>query len=465
MTTFRFLIITCLALIGCQVKTSHADHPQTAKIASPQTNTQTGPVTTTVIPQFDSVHFGSTPHLNVLVKLQAAEAANKTRPPLDLGVVIDTSGSMSGGKLRDAKRAALELVAALRADDRVTLIAYSSSVRRLTNRLPADAEGKAILKNHVTGLNSSGSTALGPALFDAFGALQQGANDGLRLRHVILMSDGLANVGERRPKVLGQRSAEAFRRGISVSTMGVGLNYNEDLMTHVADQGGGRYHFIKESNQIASILTDELNGLVGTVARNVVMRFNGIDGVNLIKAFGYPFERNGEGASVRIGFMGSKQLREVMLRVAVSPGLAQKVVKAGIKLGAITIDYIDVAADGVARKDSAGLTVQVAGTSEAAQKTENTEVSIRMGEIDAANKLQIAARRAESGDFDGARGSIQRAIDKLSVQNRAMPSPRLRKQIKELKEAKDEVKGAAASMSARKSYTKKYKARAYRKSK
>jgi Ca-activated chloride channel family protein len=227
--------------------------------------------------------------LNVLVKLQASEAKEKKRPPLDLAVVIDTSGSMRGDKLRDSKRAALELLTTLRPEDRVTLIAYASNVNRLSHRLLVDNEGKETLRTLIMGLRSTGSTALGPALFDAFSALQT-IESTMNLRHVILMSDGLANVGEKRPSVIGARAAAAFRAGISVSTMGVGLNYNEDLMTQVADQGGGRYHFIKDSAQIAGILGEELNGLVGIVVWNVVFRFTGSDGVILSKAFGYPVE-------------------------------------------------------------------------------------------------------------------------------------------------------------------------------
>jgi Ca-activated chloride channel family protein len=195
---------------------------------------------------------------------------------------------MSGEKIRDVKAAALELVDTLEATDRVTLISYSSGVSRLTTNLPANETGKATLRNHILRLGSGGSTALGPALFDAFAALTSTTSSTeSRMSHVILMSDGLANVGEQRPDMIGARAAAAFRQGVSVSTMGVGLDYNEDLMTKVADQGGGRYHFIKESNAIAGILSDELKGLVATVARNVVLKFESPIGARVLKVFGY----------------------------------------------------------------------------------------------------------------------------------------------------------------------------------
>jgi Ca-activated chloride channel family protein len=465
MGIFRYLIVFCLALTGCDVNTSQAEEKAVKQIAqTPTVNGVPGPVTLSTTPHFNAVHFGSNSHLNVLVKLQASEAKEKKRPPLDLAVVIDTSGSMRGDKLRDSKRAALELLTTLRPEDRVTLIAYASNVNRLSHRLLVDNEGKETLRTLIMGLRSTGSTALGPALFDAFSALQT-IESTMNLRHVILMSDGLANVGEKRPSVIGARAAAAFRAGISVSTMGVGLNYNEDLMTQVADQGGGRYHFIKDSAQIAGILGEELNGLVGTVARNVVLRFTGSDGVILSKAFGYPVERLGAESKVRIGFMGSKQVREIMLRVALDHGTFNSIKSGSVSLGRVAIEYVDVAADSETKKIQTGIKVNVASNAAASKKTENQDVAIRMGELEAANQMKIAARDAESGNFKGARGSIQQAIDSLSVQYKQNRSPRLKKQLGELQEAMVDVGSAAASPSARRSYTKKYKAKAYKQSK
>jgi hypothetical protein len=163
--------------------------------------------------------------------------------------------------------------------------------------------------------------------------------------------------------------------------------------------------------------------------------------------------------------MGSKQVREIMLRVALDHGTFNSIKSGSVSLGRVAIEYVDVAADSETKKIQTGIKVNVASNAAASKKTENQDVAIRMGELEAANQMKIAARDAESGNFKGARGSIQQAIDSLSVQYKQNRSPRLKKQLGELQEAMVDVGSAAASPSARRSYTKKYKAKAYKQSK
>ena len=193
-------------------------------------------------------------------EITGSQVPSVVRPPMDIAIVIDTSGRMSGDKIRDEKAAAIRMIRSLNKDDRVTLISYASSVRRHETHVLANEEGQATLESHIIGLRSSGSTALGPALFDAFDAFESGQTSVSRLSHVILLSE-VWRMLVKQTGCLAARCGQAFRQGISVSTMGVGLNYNEDLMTKIADNGGGRYHFIKESSAIAGVLSDEFKGL------------------------------------------------------------------------------------------------------------------------------------------------------------------------------------------------------------
>ena len=296
MRTFISLFVFTVGLVGChltegQAQSAHSISPeQTAPaVESLMSLPQQGPTSTSgrrtdpsmvkangahvriaVEPQYRHLLFSAEQVLNVRLHLEADDVGSTERPPLDLALVLDTSGSMSGEKLRDAKAAALSLLSSLDRRDRVTLIAYASHVQRIANRVTMDNAGRRHLTQHILGLRAGGSTALGPALEDAAQVLNRSSGGSLMLRHVILMSDGVANVGESRPDILAARARQAFRNGISLSTMGVGLDYNEDLMTKVADMGGGRYHFIEDSANIASVLNDEFQGLVATVARDVL---------------------------------------------------------------------------------------------------------------------------------------------------------------------------------------------------
>ncbi len=466
MLYFRLLCLAALLSLGCQVSSSYADdrtrNPVAIAVNTAQTTTK-GAVEATVLPQFNSLHQSQVNDFNVLVQLAAGPSINQDRPPLDLAIVLDRSGSMRGQKLTDSKLAAIKLVDGLGDDDRVTLISYSSTVSRSPS-LMMTREGKDQVKKLVKTLSAGGSTALGPALFSAFETLGAAGNES-RVRHVILMSDGIANVGESNPSVIGQRAADAFRRGISVSTMGVGLDYNEDLMTQVADQGGGRYHFIENSQNIAAILSDELNGVAGTVARNVRLIVDAQAGVKLIKAFGYPVVADGQTSSIRIGFMTGRQSREVMLKFSLPKGSVDSAKNDKIIVGGLTLKYDDLNADGTHVKIQRAIAVGVSKSKAAALKTENSLVSIRLSELEAAKRLKIAATMTDAGNFDGAKDTIRQALRSVSRQNQLSPSPRLNTQIGELNNAMSELGQARSSRSARKRYSKKYKSRAYKSSK
>lgn len=472
------LIATAFALTACQASEAPADQTgeQIAKAvasdpapaASPEAPARpaepvkiatppppVGSVGVTVLPQFDRVTAEGLRELNLLVRMEGLGEVTGPRPPVDLALIIDRSGSMSGDKIRDVKTASLKLLDTLQPADTVTLISYSSDVRRHTTRLTV-AEGREMLRNHLLGIESGGGTALGPALMQALDDLEAGLKDDGRLTHALLLSDGLANEGEQRPDVLGARAAKAFTRGISVSTLGVGLDYNEDLMTKLADQGGGRYHFIKDAEAIAGILDDEMKGLVATVARSMQLDLTPTPGTGVAKVFGYPTVRDGVRTTARIGSIGAKQTREVIVRLALPALTTPKVA-----LGTLSVGYSDITADSMPRRVDVPLFVELATDATVMQKSERPEVTVRVAEVEAAERLEVAARAADRGDFAGARGGLQLAIDDLKQKAEKRPSPKLNAQIAELEEARDEVDEARTSVSSRKAYTKKYKSKAY----
>ena len=416
-----------------------------------------GTVTVEVVPQYETVFSGDRT-LDVLLRLSGTGDAPAQRPPLDLALVIDRSGSMSGDKLRSVKEAALKLLERLTERDRVSLMSYSSSVETHTTRLPVDAEGREALRNHVLRISSNGMTALGPAMFQALQTLERADGGDLRLAHVMLLSDGIANVGESRPQILGARAAGAFTHGVTVSTLGVGLDYNEDLMTRLADQGGGRYHFIRDNTATAQVLDDEMNGLVATVARRVELDISMLPGVDVAQVFGYPLSKDGRTAHVRVGTLGAGQTREILVRLTLPEGAAKH-----LDLGKLGVRFMDIPADGVARRIDVPLAVATTPDQKLARATERAEVTVRAAELESAAQLETAARAADRGDFSGASSSLQVAIGSLQKQAQKMPgSQKLRAQLEELKDAEGDIEEAKGSESARKAYTKKYKAKAYK---
>lgn len=157
------VIVTLLA--GCMARPYPADAGQEADTGQSKESAvaaSTDPLTIEVIPQFDPILEKAARELYVMVRLKAGGASGKQRPPLDLALVLDRSGSMSGQKLDDAKRAALDLLGQLNEKDRVTLVVYDNLVDVLEKRLPVDATGRESLRAQLLKVKAGDSTALGP---------------------------------------------------------------------------------------------------------------------------------------------------------------------------------------------------------------------------------------------------------------------------------------------------------------
>jgi len=423
--------------------------------AQPTPAQRAGSVAVTVTPQYDLLPSNAR-ELNLMVRLEGTGDAPATRAPLDLALVIDRSGSMSGDKLSDVKTAALELLETLQPEDTITLVSYSSDVSMHLMRTRADDAGQREARRALLALQARGGTALGPGLFRALEALE-GASDRTRMSHLMLFSDGIANAGEVRPSVLGARAAGAFGAGVSVSTMGVGVDYNEDLMTRLADQGGGRYHFIQDSEAIASILDDEMKGLVATVARGVTMDLTRAEGVGTVRVFGYASEESAGRVHTRVGSLGAGQTRAILVRVdLLSDATADK-----RPLGHLHIEFDDVSDDGERKSVDVPLSIAHTDDIAAARASEHKDVTVRVAEIESAASMELAAQAAGRGDFGHARNEIAGAIGKLERRRAQAPSAALDKQIADLREAESEVAGAEGSAEERKVFTKKYKSRAY----
>jgi Ca-activated chloride channel family protein len=323
-------------------------------------------------------------------------------------------------------------------------------------RLAMDDAGRASVRTALLKLEADGDTALGPGLIQALAVAESGPRDDLRLAHLLMFSDGRANVGEAEPEILGARAAQGFGRGVSVSTLGVGVDYNEDLMTRLADQGGGRYHFIQTSEAIAGILADEMKGLVATVARGIGMTLSPAPGVEVSAIFGYATSKDGAVTHARVGSIGAGQTREIVMRVRLPESAPAR-----LALGTLRVAFVDVAAGGVERHIDVPLATDVTKDAAVARASEHKDVTVRVAEVESAEQLELAARAAEQGDFAAASGSLDQALSDLQNQATRLPSPKLSRQIAELEEAKAEMVGAQQSEGARKAYTKKFKASAY----
>ncbi len=192
------------------------------------------------------------------------------RPPLDIALVLDRSGSMGGEKIALAREAAKRVVALLRDTDRCAFVAYDDEViTPVRSGFVTDAH-RQLLYSALDELEARAST-------DLFGGWTAGAEEVSadtegRIRRVLLLSDGLANQGLLDHAQILAHVRELAQRGVGTSTFGVGRDFDELLMAGMAEAGSGPFYFIEQARQIPDFLTSELGEILATVARSARVR-------------------------------------------------------------------------------------------------------------------------------------------------------------------------------------------------
>jgi Ca-activated chloride channel family protein len=191
------------------------------------------------------------------------ETENSRSAPLDVAFVLDRSGSMRGRKLDLAKEGVDLAVARLRDADRAALVVYDDDVDTVQPLAPATPRLKASLRLALHGVDPGGSTYLSGGWVAGCQQLAEAApvagadSRATRIRRVILLTDGLANVGILDPGVLGRHAGELRRRGIATTTVGVGQDFDEGLLSAMAEAGGGNFQYVAGPDGLRAFFTRE----------------------------------------------------------------------------------------------------------------------------------------------------------------------------------------------------------------
>ena len=240
---------------------------------------------------------------------------------------------MSGQKIHFARHAISQLIDYMGRDDRMALLTYANTVEILSPLVKIGGDQREYLASMVRQIMAGGGTNLGSGL-QAGITISKNQADAYRQRRIVLISDGLANQGITSPRDLGNMAARATEWGIGVSTVGVGYDFNELLMTTIADHGAGNYYFMENPHSFARIFKKEFATTRKVVAGNVQLRINLRNGLQLVDAGGYPIKIVGNTAVIGLGDLLAGQQRKLFLTYRVPTSSLKR-----YQLGDLEISY------------------------------------------------------------------------------------------------------------------------------
>ncbi len=334
MQTKSVLLIVFLAIIAASAMA--LAQKMTTSFITPPAAGETGSLTADVKMVQQKVLKNSDGTVAAVVTLTAKEAAEDEMPvrrPVDLTVVLDRSGSMAGEKMSHALAAMTRLLEDLTPTDRFALVSYADDATVHSGLTAMRPENRRRMAAAIAQIRSGGGTNLGAGIMAA-SELMPLAKDSLTISHLLIISDGLVNQGVTDPSRLGQMVAHAGGQGITVGTVGVGSDFNEVLMTQLADQGQGRYYFLENPVAFAGLFTEEYRRLGTLAATDLRLEIEGQDGVSLADAAGYPIESTDGRLVVRPGNIKAGDTRTLYLTFRVPTNMTGR-----ISLGRLILSY------------------------------------------------------------------------------------------------------------------------------
>lgn len=257
------------------------------------------------------VKTGASAQLVARVSLEARPLDKKDRPPVNLALLVDTSGSMEGKPIEDARAASLALVESLQPKDRLAVVVFHSKTEVLLPSTTIEDAGKDEVKKKIRAMTARGTTDMAGGLAAAIEEVARHMQ-GDGINRVLLLGDGVPNESAQlMPLVQG-----AADRGISVTALGLGPDYDELLMGKIAQTTGGRFHYVSDSSKVAAFFQEEIVRLQRVYAKNAILELTAGPGVSIDAVVGQEISRVGNVVRVNVGDISLGDKRDFIVRLS-----------------------------------------------------------------------------------------------------------------------------------------------------
>ncbi|HEV8538012.1 MAG TPA: VWA domain-containing protein [Bacteroidota bacterium] len=380
---------------------------------------------------------GGIVYLHMQIETRDFPLPERADRPMNIAVVLDRSGSMGDErKMEYARQAVCALVDRLSPTDYLSIVIYDDHIETL---LPTQhVKDRSRIKRLIEGVYPRGSTNLGGGMQEGFRQITEKFKREY-INRVILVSDGLANQGITDPYELNRIAGEYRNRSISLTTMGVGLDYNENLMLGLAEHGGGNYYFIESPHQLASIFERELNGLSCVIAQNASIELTLGRGVTLNDAIGCDRRREGDRWLIPVGDIYTNDHREFTAELSIPEGSGTRHVASGF-----------LKFDGGGKYRCTGFSVDIR-YSDVTAEVERSRDWDTQGKVDIAvstKRVQRAMEALDAGREEDAAKELNEAKQMLesssALTNSPASAPAMQEQIGQLEKYSRDMKDGTA---------------------
>lgn len=372
-----------------------------------------------VQPSHYSVYGGPGNTYYIKVGLLGTDLGKKDRAPLNICVVLDRSGSMSGEKIERAKRAAKMLLEMLDSRDVFSMVTYDSTVEVLVR--PTRLTEKEHIRRAIDRIGPRGLTAL-------YGGVQRGIElvssrrSTSYVNRILLLSDGLANVGPTSPTAITALGVRAGSKGIAITTIGIGDGYNEDLMTRLALASDGNHAYAKNGADLERIFVAEMGDALSVTAQAVSVTIECPEWLEPLRVLDRSAEIRGQRVTFRLNQVYGKQEKFLILAVK----LRRRVPSGSQRFANVSVSYRDMKSN-ARRTLSRGVFVMVSNDPSEPQRRLNKPVMVRVAEAIANENSRLAVTLRDSGRIADAKRLLEKNSSYLQRWASKLNSERLRK--------------------------------------
>jgi Ca-activated chloride channel family protein len=369
--------------------------------------------------------------VRALLKLEG-QAPENSRAPLNISLVLDRSGSMHGDKLHFARNAAAMLVRRLSPEDVVSVVTYDNEVHTVAP--PARGDAQPGLADAIGRIEAGSTTNLSGGWLKAREHLQQGRtlDERIKTNRLVLLTDGLANVGITDGNQLVGLCRQALEHGVTTTTIGFGADYDEQLLRSMADAGGGNMCYIETPDQAPGVFEEEIEGLLSLAAQNISIEVRPTGDVEFVRVHhDVPAHQVDGGFALEFGDLYAREPRSVLIEFFAPYFLdstPREIARIVMRADVLTAE------GGVEHQE---ITLPIASTLSAEGHSE-PEIQRQVLLLSAAKAREEALRRRDMGDFGGAEHVLRETSAALIAD--ACEAPEVSEQATDLRALADQMR-------------------------